>query len=100
MGGLLGSGKNNLTGFGKPCCVLQGLEDVFPFKVWIINEEFFYAFTCAYLGYQASHGNSHAANTRLAAHNSGVQGYAVKLFHSLIIQYIGQKGKKLGGQCD
>jgi hypothetical protein len=74
------SGKRDFTTLGKPSGVLQGLQNVFPFKVWIINQQFFNRFPRANLGEDSTHRQAHTPNTGLAAHNAGVIGYAVKVF--------------------
>jgi len=74
------SGKRNFTALGKPRGVLQGLQNVLPFKVGIINKQFFNRFSRANLGEYSADRKAHAPNTWLAAHYTGVICYAVKLF--------------------
>jgi hypothetical protein len=74
------SGKCDFTAFSEPCGVLQGLQNIFPLKVGIINQQFFNRFPRANLGEYSAHGKAHTSNTGLAAHNTGVISYAIKMF--------------------
>jgi hypothetical protein len=74
------SGKRDFTALGKPCGILQGLQNVFSLKVGIINQQFFNRFPCANLGEYPAHREAHTPNTWLAAHYIGVISYAVKMF--------------------
>jgi hypothetical protein len=74
------SGKRDFTAFCKPRGVLQGLQNIFPFKVGIINQQFFYRFSRANLGEYSAYGQAHTPNTGLTAHYTGIICYTVKMF--------------------
>jgi len=72
--------ESNLTPLGDRSGITQGLHDIFQFKVWIIREEFFNAYSFANLSNNHADSYAHTANTGLPAHDVRVLGNTVKIF--------------------
>jgi hypothetical protein len=80
----------DLAFFCTPGGVAQGLQDVLALQVRIFREQFVNASASSYLPYDHSNRYSHTANTRLAAHESGLLSDAIELCHLTTQFQIGQ----------
>src|SRR5262245_10759721 len=87
--------QDDLTLFGAPCGVAQVRHDVFALQVGAVSKDFLDAMPRADLADDHAHCDPHSTNARLAAHDAGLLGNAIKPFHALLLADTGQNGRAL-----
>jgi hypothetical protein len=75
-------GQHDLTFLGSPRGISQRLQNVFPFEIGILRQEFINAASGSDLPDDHTHGDAYPADASLAAHYFGSLCDAIQLFHA------------------